>query len=326
MQKDKARDIGRGVLPSTARKGARDNKRAFHAKRRHGQRAANHAIVRHCNEIDEDGFLYTDPDLFEDFEDPIIFDGYHASTKGKASSYDDDMGYIVRRRRDADNLGPLFSWARATDAQKMVGWTVEDKRNYFKAILPDNLPGRHALGHVEQILDLDPNPFEYGLIGYREKPKKATKDDLRARLAVCLRSSKSRIALHEFILDRVPAAAHAAESNLKRMVQEQAVDENGKPRYGTVSLDRGGVAAAASIYPIMVDVPVPVHVAVTCDDCSFLRNDPLATTAAINRFVDILWPARRHYSRYGNRYRNDVLDHSFVSDVYDYVMADGVQF
>ena len=27
----------------------------------------------------------------------------------------------------------------------------------------------------------------------------------------------------------------------------------------------------------------------TCDVCSFLRNDPLATPEAINDFIDIVW-------------------------------------
>lgn len=322
MRKDKARDVGRGVLPSTARKGARENKRNFHSKRRSNQRQACDAILRSLTDVDDDGTLFTDPDLFDDFEEPIIHDGYHASTKGKASSYDDDMAYIVSRRRDADNLGPLFSWARATEAKKMQGWSAEDKRNYFKAVLPDNLQGRHALGHVEQILDLDSNPFEYGWWRRRDRPSPVTKDNFRAALARCLATTKARAALREAVHEAVPVAAHAFYSNLKDKKREQARDENGDFRFYNEEVHEWDPLSqrhytVTAERPIMVEVWVPRTVTGTCDDCSFLRNDPLATTEAINRFVDIVWAART-WNTWGH---NGDLGHPFIREVYDYVIA-----
>lgn len=316
MRSDKARDIARGVLPSTARKGARDNKRNFHATHRHAQRQVNHAIQRQVTTFDENGNLHADPDLYDDFTDLDTFDGYHAATTKPSIGWD-GMNEIVNQRRGADKLGPLIAWARATEKDKMVGWDAADKIAYFKAVLPDSLQGRHALGHVESALDLYMDEFEYGYRRNRLTPY--TKEKFRADLARHLSTSKSRAALREYILDTVPVAAHTAETNNKIRSSEPAVDENAEPRYGTISLDRGGVAAAASAYRIMVEVYIPQIVHVTCDDCSFLRNDPLATTAAVNRFVEIVW-AGRTYNRFNHfRFTPRSPDHTFMSEIVEYI-------
>jgi hypothetical protein len=323
MRKDKARDIARGVLPSTARKGARDNKRNFHAGQRHAQRQANHAIERHLSTVSDHGTIVHDPDLFDEFEDPMIFDGYTAATT-KPVGYDGHMKYVVSRRRDADKLGPLIHWAEATERQKMVGWDDADKIAYFKAILPDSLQGRHALGHVKQALDLDDDEFGFRF-RYSNRSKPLTRDDIYNGLTKILANAKARAALRELLYEEIPVAGHAVFSNLKRVVREQAVDENG---------DRITIVSEAKEYdplskqfivvsrarPKMVDVPHPVAVSVSCDVCTFMRNDPLATPAAVKRFVDILWDARPIYGRYSRPKNRPDLVHGFAREITSHVV------
>lgn len=307
MHKDKHRDIARGVLPSTARKGARDNKRNFHAKHRHAQRQANHAIERSLATVTDDGTLAHDVDLFDDFEDREIYDGYTASTKVPLG-WDDDMGYIVSRRRDADKLGPLISWATATERNKMSGWSVEDKAAYFKAVLPDSLQGRHALGHVKTALNLETDEFRRY---YFRRIEPLTLERFRAGLAKHLATPKSRQEFRKFLHDTVPVAAHKFYANNKVRSTEPAVDENGKRRYNTLP--------SGQTYAVTVEVYIPQIVNGTCDDCSFLRNDPLATTAAINRFVDIVWSHRPLYGRYSRPKHRPDLVHDFMREIIDHV-------
>lgn len=313
MKKDKHRDIARGVLPSTARKGARDNKRHFHSVQRSAQRQANHAIERSLATITDDGTIAHDPDLFDDFEDPEIYDGYAAGTTAPVG-WDGTMKYIVQRRRDADKLGPMLAWARATERQKMNGWSNEDKMAYFKAVLPDSLQGRHALGHIETALDLETDEFKYSRYRYYHNSKPITVERVRAGLSKHLSSPKARQEFREFLHETVPVAAHHTQTNNKVLSSEPAVDENGKRRYNK--------SATGHIYPVTVDVYIPQVVSVTCDDCSFLRNDPLATTPAINRFVDIIWASRPYYGRYVSRGPiNTNVEHKFLRDILDHVIA-----
>lgn len=318
MRKDKVRDIARGVLPSTARKGARDNKRNFHAKHRHAQRQANIAIERSLIAVDENDRLYTDPDLYDDFEDRDVIDGYHARTKAPCG-WDDDMKHIVRRRRDADKLGPLYAWAHATEDKKMIGWSNEDKYAYFKAVLPDTLQGRHALGHIETELDISNDEFKYGYYRYRTPHTPLTLEAFRAALSRHLSTTKSRAALREFLHETVPVAAHVTTTNNKVLTQVHAVDENGALRYLPPTHTDPSAPGYRPRRPYMVDAYVPQTVAVTCDDCSFLRNDPLATTEAINRFVKIVWNGRPRYGRYSRPKNRPDVAHDFLVKILNHV-------
>ena len=51
----------------------------------------------------------------------------------------------MRRRRNADKLGPLFRWAKATTCDL----PVEDRLAAVERLFDDNLIGRHALSHLE---------------------------------------------------------------------------------------------------------------------------------------------------------------------------------
>lgn len=314
MKKDKARDIARGTLPSKARKGARDKKRNFHASHRHAQRQVNNDILRRTTVIGDDG-LYTDPDLYDDFDGKVIYDGYHASTKNRNA---DDMSYIVDDRREADKLGPLLRWAEATERNKMVGWDDRDKFAYFKAILPDSLQGRHALGHVKSALDLVTDEFEYGRLSWGRRNTAVDEDGFRAALRRHLSTSKGRVALHEFLLEAVPVAGHSTPSNLKVKTREQARDENGglvyKNEIVTVyDAPTKRFVTAQRRTPVYAETLIPKMIPATCDDCSFLRNDPLATTESINRFVEIV------YYNQLRAPRNRDIKHSFRGEIIKYI-------
>lgn len=312
MKTDKPRDIARSVLPSTRRKSARDDKRAYHSKHRAAQRQVNHRIERSLAVIDDEGHLSHDPDLFDDFEERTVYDGYSASTKDDGLSWD-DMNAIVDMRRNGDKLGPLLSWAKATHDRLMTGpeWTTPDKIAYFKAVLPDTLQGRHALGHVKTDLGLFENPFYYGFFPRREYHV-TTKDEFRTALNRLLSTSKGRMEFHENRLDIIPSAAHNAESNNHYRSTAHAVDEDGNPRYINVP----GFGRRA----VMVGVYIPQIVKVTCEVCTFLRNDPLSTPESVTRFVDEVWDGIKR-ARW--RFLNDnTFDgkHNYIIELRDYVL------
>lgn len=321
MRKDKARDIARGTLPSTARKGARKNKKNFHSRHRAAQRRVNDDILAAMTEVDEDGHIYTDPELFDDYEGRLVYEGYTAATKTEKLSWE-DMPHIVADRRNADKLGPLLRWAQATHDREMSGpgWTNEDKVAYFKAILPDTLQGRHALGHVISALDIEPNEFEYGSWSFRRNYEPVTKEQFRANLDKILSTSKGRMEFHEARLEIVPVAGHTGEANNLVETTVQAVDENGNPLY----FDNYGYRTTNRAHPdypyrayskAPAVVRVPQTVAETCDTCSFLRNDPLFTTEAVNRFVSIVWDKVTHgrYRWQGPTVREE--GHKFLTDL-----------
>lgn len=312
MKTDKPRDIARSVLPSTRRKSARDDKRAYHSKHRAAQRQVNHRIERSLAVIDDEGNISHDPDLFDDFEERTVYDGYNAATKDEGLSWD-DMNEIVDSRRNGDKLGPLLSWANATHNRLMSGpeWTTADKIAYFKAILPDTLQGRHALGHIKSDLGLYENPYLYS---YRRREYHViTKDEFRTALNRLLSTSKGRMDFHEARLGIIPSAAHAAEANNRIKISVHAVDENGRKRY-----IKNPVYGTAR--PHMVDVYIPQPIKVTCDLCTFLRNDPLSTPEAVTRFVDAVWWRIKKARHRFNRDQSLDADHRFVIELRDYVV------
>jgi hypothetical protein len=330
MKKDKARDIARSVLPSTHRKAARDDKRAYHSKHRAAQRQANHRIERSLAVETDDGSIAHDPELFDDFEERTVYDGYAAATKDDGLSWD-DMNEIVQNRRNGDKLGPLLSWARAVHDRTMSGpeWTTADKLAYFKAVLPDTLQGRHALSHIETDLGLLSNPYLYGRYSYRSQPA-ATKDEFRAALGRILSTSKGRMDFHDFRLAKVPAAAHVSTANNRIRTRVQAVNENGEGLYLDTTnplLIRTTTDKKISRYverrPYMVEAYVPQPIAVSCEVCSFLRNDPLADTDAINRLVDIVWKGIKRARYRFDKDRNIDADHAFLVEIRDYVIEEG---
>lgn len=122
---EKLRDIARSVLPSEARKAARDNLRAIKQKNR---RSINRQLAR----IDSIDIYYEDPRV-EDLE-----------------FYPDaEIGYAVGERRGADKLS-VMRWAEERTKQEGIT-DPHDRYNYAKQNLPKNLAGRHALTHIATI-------------------------------------------------------------------------------------------------------------------------------------------------------------------------------
>jgi hypothetical protein len=128
---EKARDMARSVLPSTARKGARETRANIHSRERAHERQLLHDL-RRCIEPDD-------------------FDG----DLGVASRHRRDVADMVDDRRAADKVGPLIVWAERLVERNTVlsSATPEDREVYFRKILPPGLIGNHAISHLYWVLD-----------------------------------------------------------------------------------------------------------------------------------------------------------------------------
>lgn len=125
---EKHKDMIESVLPSRARKAARQDRRLLHHQARARQRTAL-AVVAAGQ--DDEGV---------DFRE------------GRRKSA---LKSFVRDRRDADNVGALTRWAAATVRADpaLRSAPVREQVAYFAAILPAGLIGRHAVSHIEAALE-----------------------------------------------------------------------------------------------------------------------------------------------------------------------------
>lgn len=123
----------RSILPSSARKSARDNLASWKRNHRRGIRQRLHDAQGY-DWLDYEGFVDTDTNR------PL-----------SGSGWDRIITHIVVNRRNSDKVGPIMAWARATAAT--LPGDDYDKYMWFKRTLPDNLIGRHALSHIEFIFD-----------------------------------------------------------------------------------------------------------------------------------------------------------------------------
>jgi len=132
VNRDKVKDIMRGVLPSCARKWARMEGRYIARVRR---RLVREALSNVC------------PD--DEWDDALAF-ARLGKRESKVRSRECER---VRSRRDADKLGPLKRW---TKHQQRT--SEDDDKAYEKiceVLQPNrNLITRHAVGHAEQWLEL----------------------------------------------------------------------------------------------------------------------------------------------------------------------------
>ena len=126
---EKTRDMGRSVLPSTNREGARFRRRHIHKQQRVRELAAVTAYRR-----------APDPECV---------------TPDVRGTYGPDITQMVWRRRGADKVGPLIRWAQATIAADPVlrSASREEQVGYFARLMPDTTIGRHAVQHIEQALE-----------------------------------------------------------------------------------------------------------------------------------------------------------------------------
>jgi hypothetical protein len=124
----KIKDMAESVLPSTSRKAARERRRSLHHAERARVRTALHNWVGSTDRADLD--------------------------INPASTYRRDIGEIVNDRRAGDKVGPLVRWAlrKAHTDPALLSCPQTEQVQAFRALLPDNLIGRHALSHIEAAL------------------------------------------------------------------------------------------------------------------------------------------------------------------------------
>jgi len=118
--KNKARNMGRSLLPSTRSKGARDDKAAV-------KRTARHNIREELDKV------ALDPDYYDDANTDFEADTNH------------EIREVVHDRRNGDKTGPFERWSVAITKK-----VDQDSRlTYVKSILPKGVIGDHALTHIE---------------------------------------------------------------------------------------------------------------------------------------------------------------------------------
>lgn len=113
---EKRKDMIESVLPSTARKMARDERAHLHRRHRRSVTLA----------------------LTSGSDDPVGRDNRS------------DFAELVYSRRAADKVAPLERWAIALIDRDPVlrTATVDEQLDHFRRLLPDTKIGRHALSHI----------------------------------------------------------------------------------------------------------------------------------------------------------------------------------
>lgn len=131
---EKARDMARSILPSTARKGARDARTHIRGRERARERDLLHQL-RFC----------VDPD---DFEGVLGEELHH------------EMASMVWDRRAADKVAPLLRWTERTIARdaRLATASPAEREVHFRNLLPPGLIGDHAVSHLRWVLDDRPWP------------------------------------------------------------------------------------------------------------------------------------------------------------------------
>lgn len=124
---EKTKDMIESVLPSTAGKWAREQRRLIHKRARSRQRVA----------LAEMRAIYDDTGV--DFRN------------GRRKS---ELNWMVSDRRAADNVGALTRWAAAVvKADARLGDApLHVQVAHFAAILPSGVIGAHAVQHIEWAL------------------------------------------------------------------------------------------------------------------------------------------------------------------------------
>ena len=173
---EKRREMARSVLPSNARKSARDGLRAIaRSHRRRGRQALREMRDNLCDEADDD--------LVADVEDRLETRLTNSQARRKG-----ELWSVIDRRREADKIHPLMRWAPAAVAHL----DVEDRLPTLRSWLPDGVIGWHAMTHLDWVDGLRNDDLEHNrwFRSYGARPY----DIERERAA--------RVATIESILDR----------------------------------------------------------------------------------------------------------------------------
>jgi hypothetical protein len=146
----KTKDMIESVLPSTARKYARTERRRIHHSRRAREAQALHRYLRAA-----------------DYD-------YAADAANDSSDLDD----LVWHRRAGDKVGPLTRWAvrRVSVDADLSAAPLTEQLDHFRAILPANLIGEHALFHIESALTWAERSAEWGRRAERRRTEKNSRE------------------------------------------------------------------------------------------------------------------------------------------------------
>jgi hypothetical protein len=138
----KARDMARSILPSTARGVARRDG--------HDIKRANRRRTRQT--LHQFGRCWDDPPRQDK---AFVGDYTDAQSPGNYGWYDYGTGIqgVVANRRAHDKLGPVMRWARAIAPR--LGDTPEERYHAMARLLGDNLPGRHAMTHIDSLAEYE---------------------------------------------------------------------------------------------------------------------------------------------------------------------------
>lgn len=152
---EKTRDMARSALPSTRRRGARQDRALAHKTERSRLRSALHELA-----------AYDDPD---DYEGELTWEARR------------EIAWMVDDRRAGDKLGPLLHWAeRIVERDPALrDAPYEAQLTYFARLLPDGLIGRHALQHLRFVLD-DPTWAWWRRRSTRPEPRPSVREKVEA--------------------------------------------------------------------------------------------------------------------------------------------------
>lgn len=147
-KQEKIRQMLRSVLPSSARKGARDNKSASCRRNRRNVKVALRTWKDELH-LDDDAQDYRDAD------DSRLAMKIHVSDRNKAR----DTRYAMQRRRDSDKISHFVRWA--THLTRHLD-DIQDKYFHFVGHIggSGDLIREHAIGHFI-------SPYEFNQVsGY----------------------------------------------------------------------------------------------------------------------------------------------------------------
>lgn len=200
--KEKALNMGRSLLPSTARKMARKDKA-------HHKRLSRHVIRAELAQLRDD------PEHFD--ESSVDYNEYP----------DREINSARNSRRGADKIGPFSRWAEAITKN-----VDQDSRlTYVKSLLPKNVIGDHALTHIEwkdhfasrAEIQLEKNKDLNREDEYRKKQnknKRISHDEQLELLYKVIENSYLHRELNKFV-DAHSHSATPTESNYVRFFNEK---------------------------------------------------------------------------------------------------------
>lgn len=186
---DKVRDMCRSILPSTQRKSDRHNAERVRRRNRRTTRQTLHDWRMAADVDDFEGHVFG-------YEDSPAVGGGWSECQGSIKT-------VMWDRREHDKLGPMLRWAVAITADID---DPADRQEHMRAILPDNLIGRHAMGHIKFLDEFDTDVrIDYSRYHRNAGPMSA--DDVEAKLREMVATNHKRLnhELKKTVIRYVPA-------------------------------------------------------------------------------------------------------------------------